>query len=45
MCRQLEERCRELDITDLQPFLGSEAFKEAGFSLASGGHEILLPRA
>lgn len=44
-CSQLEERCRDLDITDLQPFFQSEAFREAGFRLADGGAQVLLARA
>jgi hypothetical protein len=43
--RQLEERCRDLEIFDLQPFFGSDAFTEAGFRLAPGGHSVLLGRA
>jgi len=44
-CRQLEERCRDLDIYDLQPFFQSRAFQEAGFLLADGGQQVLLARA
>ena len=43
--RQLEERCRDLDITDLQPFYQSPAFREAGFRLAQDGGAVLLARA
>ncbi|KAL4856536.1 DNA replication licensing factor MCM2 [Chlorella vulgaris] len=42
--RQLEERCRDLDIFDLQPFLASPSFVEAGFKLAEGGQNVLLSR-
>ena len=42
---QLEERCRDLDIQDLQPFYQSRAFVEAGFALAHEGTTIKLPRA
>ncbi len=42
--RQLEERCRDLDIVDLGPFLASAEFKAAGFELAEGGATIRLPR-
>lgn len=45
LSRQLEERCRDLDITDLQPFFGSVAFREAGFRLGAGGASVLLARA
>ena len=44
-CRQLEERCRDMDIFDLQPFYGSTAFAEAGFRLAQGGQQVLLARS
>lgn len=44
-CRQLEERCRDLDIIDLKPFFESPAFSEAGFRLAPGGQVVLLARA
>ena len=43
--RQLEERCRELDLTDLQPFFASAAFREAGFRLADDQQAVLLARA
>ncbi len=43
--RQLEERCRDLDITDLQPFFGSATFREAGFRLGADGATVLLARA
>lgn len=43
--RQLEERCRDLDIIDLKPFFESPAFSEAGFRLAPGGQVVLLARA
>lgn len=43
--RQLEERCRDLDIYDLAPFLSSLEFENAGFRLDDGGATILLARA
>ena len=43
--RQLEERCRDLDIYDLAPFLSSQEFGNAGFKLDDGGATILLSRA
>lgn len=43
--RQLEERCRDLDIVDLQPFFKSATFHNAGFALSSDGSQVLLPRA
>lgn len=43
--RQLEERCRDLDIHDLKPFFDSSAFQEAGFRLAQSGQQVLLARA
>jgi DNA replication licensing factor MCM2 len=43
--RQLEERCRELDIFDLAPFMASEEFTGAGFKVEDGGATILLARA
>ena len=43
--RQLEERCRDLDIYDLAPFLTSREFSQAGFTLDEGGATILLARA
>ena len=45
VCRQLEERCRDMDIFDLQPFYASPAFGEAGFRLAQGGQQVLLARS
>lgn len=44
-CRQLEERCRDMDIYDLQPFYASATFREAGFRLAEGGGSVMLARA
>ncbi len=43
--RQLEERCRDLDIYDLGPFLSSEDFAKSGFTLDEGHATILLARA
>lgn len=43
--RQLEERCRDMDIFDLQPFYASPAFREAGFRLSDDGQHVLLARA
>ncbi|KAL4424005.1 hypothetical protein ABPG75_001306 [Micractinium tetrahymenae] len=43
--RQLEERCRDMDIYDLKPFFDSEAFRDAGFRLGEGGQQVLLARA
>jgi DNA replication licensing factor MCM2 len=43
--RQLEERCRDLDITDLHPFFSSATFREAGFRLGANGASVLLGRA
>eukprot|EP00887_Chlorella_sp_A99_P006785 scaffold2.g6785.t1 len=43
--RQLEERCRDLDIHDLQPFFRSATFADAGFQLAHEGTIIQLARA
>jgi DNA replication licensing factor MCM2 len=43
--RQLEERCRDLDITDLAPFFDSPEFAGAGFVLADAGVNIRLARA
>ena len=43
--RQLEERCRDLDIHDLQPFLRSKDFRTAGFVLDGETNTILLSRA
>lgn len=42
--RQLEERCRDLDIYDLAPFFESGEFSKAGFVLEEGGATILLKR-
>ena len=42
--RQLEERCRDLDIHDLQPFFRSPAFIDSGFELAQEKTIIRLPR-
>ena len=43
--RQLEERCRDMDITDLAPFFGSRAFADAGFALSADGNSLRLARA
>ena len=43
--RQLEERCRELDILDLQPFFASPTFRDAGFTLSLDRQRVLLARA
>lgn len=43
--RQLEERCRDLDIQDLDPFLVSNEFSSAGFTLDRSSNMILLSRA
>lgn len=43
--RQLEERCRDLDIYDLGPFLVSEEFTRAGFQLDEATASVLLKRA
>lgn len=43
--RQLEERCRDMDIHDLQPFFQSAAFREAGFRLGGDGQQVLLARS
>ena len=45
LCLQLEERCRDLDITDLQPFYKSATFRDAGFTLGEGDNMIRLGRA
>jgi DNA replication licensing factor MCM2 len=42
--RRLDERCRELDILDLQPFFESAAFADARFSLSEDGGVIRLAR-
>lgn len=42
--RQLEERCRELDIFNLAPFLDSTEFTKAGFVLDTDRASIKLSR-
>ena len=42
--RQLEERCRDLDIFDLAPFLQSTDFQNAGFTFDASTQRILLSR-
>jgi DNA replication licensing factor MCM2 len=42
--RQLEERCRELGIANLAPFMQSSEFTKAGFEFASDGNMIRLAR-
>lgn len=44
-CSKLEERMREMEVTDLQPFLRSRTFADAGFSLSDDGRIIKLARA
>lgn len=43
--RQLEERCRDLDIYDMAPFFASDDFRKSGFKLDEGQATILLARA
>lgn len=42
--RQLEERCKDLDIYDVSPFLNSHEFVRAGFKLDESSSAILLAR-
>ena len=42
---QLEDRCRDLDIYDLEPFMASEEFGKAGFRVDEHRSNILLSRA
>lgn len=42
--RQLEERCKDLDILELGPFFASSTFSGAGFSLSEDGARVLLSR-
>ncbi|GAB4814991.1 hypothetical protein N2152v2_002037 [Parachlorella kessleri] len=42
--RKLEERMREMDVTDLQPFFASAVFGEAGFQLTDDRRSIRLAR-
>lgn len=44
LVRQLEERCRELDIYDLTPFFASTSFAKAGFKLTHDKTSIILSR-
>jgi len=43
--RQLEERCRDLEVYDLAPFLASEEFSKAGFEMDEENAVVLLRRA
>jgi DNA replication licensing factor MCM2 len=42
--RQLEERCREMDVLDLTPFFNGDMFRHAGFVLHPERSVILLAR-
>lgn len=43
--RKLEERMREMEITDLAPFFISPTFADAGFQLSDDRRTIRLARA
>ena len=43
--RSLEDRARELDVTDVKGFLDSEAFREAGFRLDADRQMLVLGSA